>query len=264
MARHTRLDLVPHACRARTASLASIRRSRAKRQQKRAVDPDSRTDLSSGYLKDLDARGDSRKVNERSAPRWAMAHRKASYVLRHCGTLGHFRGRAEGLNVKNAPQAGLTYRENSLAEAESSPKELEILEQVGRATRSERDTHGLVLSPINGAWILEGNPLARGKLLSTSTDGMASTFLWDCTAGRFNWYYELDETVYLLEGSVVIKDSMGERHQLRAGDSFLFKAGTQFEWTIEDYVRKVAFCRVPMSRKILAAKRLYQALRRFI
>jgi uncharacterized cupin superfamily protein len=167
--------------------------------------------------------------------------------------------------VKNALQAGLTYRQNPLAEGESSSKELEILEPSARrggAAKPEPDTHGLVLSPINGAWILEGNPLARGKLLSTSTDGMASTFMWDCTAGRFNWYYELDETVYLLEGSVVIKDALGERRQLSAGDSFLFKAGTHFEWTIENYVRKVAFCRVPMSRKILAARRLYRLLRR--
>ena len=169
--------------------------------------------------------------------------------------------------MKNALQAGLTYRQNPQAEAGSSSKELEILEPSARragANKPDRDTHGLVLSPINGAWVLEGHPLARGKLLSTSTDGMASTFMWDCTAGRFNWYYELDETVYLLEGSVVIKDSMGERRQLSAGDSFLFKAGTHFEWTVESYVRKVAFCRVPMSRKILLARRIYQALRRFI
>ena len=239
-----------------------------KLQQKHPGDPDTRTDLSSGYLKDLDGLGDFRMVDERSAARWAMAHSKASYVLRHCGrSSGHFSGRAEGLNVKNALQAGLTHRQNPRADADSSPQELEILEPSARrrgAVEPEVETHGLVLSPINGAWILEGNPLARGKLLSTSTDGMASTFMWDCTAGRFDWYYELDETVYVLEGSVVIKDSTGERRQLRAGDSFLFKAGTHFEWTVESYARKIAFCRVPMSRKILAAKRLYHALRKFI
>jgi uncharacterized protein len=167
--------------------------------------------------------------------------------------------------VKNALLAGLTYPKNSRVEAENSAKELEILEPSGRhagAAKSGTDTHGLVLSPINGAWILEGNPLARGKLLSTSTDGMATTFMWDCTAGRFNWHYELDETVFLLEGSVVIRESTGARHELKAGDSFLFKAGTHFEWTVDSYVRKVAFCRIPMSRKILLAKRLYQGLRR--
>jgi uncharacterized protein len=169
--------------------------------------------------------------------------------------------------VNNALLAGLTYPQNSQSKAESSAKELEILEPSGRyggATKSGTDTYGLVLSPINGAWVLEGNPLARGKILSISTDGMATTFMWDCTAGRFNWYYDLDETVYLLEGSVVIKESTGVRHELKAGDSFLFKAGTHFEWTVDSYVRKLAFCRIPMSRKILLAKRIYQGLRRLL
>ena len=44
-------------------------------------------------------------------------------------------------------------------------------------------------SPINRDWILEGDPRARAILLSRSADGTASTFIWDCTAGRFNWYY---------------------------------------------------------------------------
>jgi uncharacterized protein len=198
-----------------------------------------------------------------------MAHRKASRGLRHCRSLSKrpFFGRSEELIVKNALQAGLTYSANGQSEAETSAKELEILERserYGSDVRSESEKHKLGLSPINSAWILEGNPVARGKLLSTSTDGVASTFIWDCTAGRFNWHYDLDETVYLLEGSVVIKDSKGVSRQLSAGDSFLFRAGTQFEWTVESYVRKVAFCRVPMSQKILRAKRLYHALRRVL
>ena len=44
-------------------------------------------------------------------------------------------------------------------------------------------------SPIYPAWILEGNPVARNVLLSSSADGDASSYIWDCTAGRFNWFY---------------------------------------------------------------------------
>jgi uncharacterized cupin superfamily protein len=167
--------------------------------------------------------------------------------------------------VKNALQTGLTYGPGAPPEAGNSAKELEILEPSARydgVTGAKTERHKLSPAPINSAWILEGNPVARNKLLSTSTDGTASTYIWDCTAGRFNWYYNLDETVYVLEGSFVIKDSMGVRRQLNAGDSFLFKAGTHSEWTIESYVRKVAFCRIPLSRKILRAKRLYQTLMR--
>src|SRR5664279_4983395 len=51
---------------------------------------------------------------------------------------------------------------------------------------------------INPNWILEGNPVARNKLLFESADGTATTWLWDCTAGRFNWFYDIDETVHLI------------------------------------------------------------------
>ena len=50
-------------------------------------------------------------------------------------------------------------------------------------------------SPIHPSWILEGNPVARNRLISSSADGTASALIWDCTAGRFNWFYDVDETV---------------------------------------------------------------------
>ena len=39
-------------------------------------------------------------------------------------------------------------------------------------------------APINPDWILEGNPVTRSKLVSSSADGNASTWLWDCIAGN--------------------------------------------------------------------------------
>jgi uncharacterized cupin superfamily protein len=75
-------------------------------------------------------------------------------------------------------------------------------------------------SPINRDWILEGDPRARAVLLSSSADGTASTFIWDCTAGRFNWYYGVDETIYVLEGGMTIKDA-GGTHHLNAGHHLL-------------------------------------------
>ena len=60
-------------------------------------------------------------------------------------------------------------------------------------------------SPINPAWILEGRPVARNVVLSTSDDTTACTILWDCTAGKFNWHYDFDETVHIVEGSVVVR-----------------------------------------------------------
>jgi uncharacterized cupin superfamily protein len=117
---------------------------------------------------------------------------------------------------------------------------------------------------INPNWILEGNPIARNKLLSQSADGTASSYIWDCTAGRFNWFYDVDETIYVIEGGVVVKDVAGVARRLSAGDTIFFPAGTRAEWHVEDYIRKVAFCRVPLPRSVLMAKRGYRFLKRLL
>ena len=101
---------------------------------------------------------------------------------------------------------------------------------------------------INPKWILEGNPVARNKLLSESADGTATSYIWDCTAGRFNWFYDFDETVYVIEGGVVVRDLDGGTRRLSVGDTMFFPAGARAEWTVEEYIRKIAFCRAPLPR----------------
>lgn len=119
--------------------------------------------------------------------------------------------------------------------------------------------------PIRPSWILEGLPQARIAILTDgSSDSSAFTVLWDCTAGRFNWFYSIDETVYILEGTVTLTLPSGATHQLIAGSSYFFGRGTQAQWQVDSYVRKVAFCHEPMSTKVFIAKRLFRALRRAI
>jgi uncharacterized cupin superfamily protein len=115
---------------------------------------------------------------------------------------------------------------------------------------------------INPDWVLEGNPVTHNKLLSTSADGTASTLIWDCTAGRFNWFYDVDETVYVLEGSVTIKDPEGSARRVIAGDWIFFPKGSRAEWTVHHYVRKVAFCRSPMPKPVEYARRVYRVLKK--
>ncbi len=115
--------------------------------------------------------------------------------------------------------------------------------------------------PIPPGWILEGNPTARRKLLVGSSDDMASTHMWDCTAGRFDWHYGSDEVIYVLEGSVVLEDEAGVQRRLQGGDTFLFPAGTRFHWTVPHYVRKIAFLHVPLSRKMRLLKGIYNFLK---
>jgi uncharacterized protein len=118
--------------------------------------------------------------------------------------------------------------------------------------------------PINPAWILEGNPVARNNLIAESADKMASTLMWDCTAGRFNWYYGCDETICVVEGSVTVRDHFGVTRTLVAGDSAFFPTGSSAEWTVENYVRKIAIMRQPMPGAVLKAKRFYQQVKRLM
>lgn len=85
--------------------------------------------------------------------------------------------------------------------------------------------------------------------------------MWDCTAGRFTWYYDADEVIHVVEGAVIVEDEADVRRQLEAGDVFLFPAGTTFRWTVPVYIRKVAFLHDPLSRKLLLAQRLYAFLK---
>ena len=119
-----------------------------------------------------------------------------------------------------------------------------------------------VPSPIRSEWILEGNPIARLELLSSSADGTASTYYWDCTAGRFNWYYTFDETLHILEGSVTLKEPSGRTRHVAAGDVVFFPAGTRAEWTVDKYIRKLAFCRSPLPGYFVRFRTIGRSLKR--
>jgi uncharacterized cupin superfamily protein len=118
-------------------------------------------------------------------------------------------------------------------------------------------------NPINPQWILEGNPQARIEQLSVSADGTAATYIWDCTAGRFNWFYSFDETFHILEGTVTLKEGNGTR-VVSAGDTVFFPIGSSAEWTVEKYVRKLAFCRVPYPEYLNTARRVARRVKRLL
>jgi uncharacterized protein len=121
-------------------------------------------------------------------------------------------------------------------------------------------TETLGARPIRPEWILEGQPVARSRTLFTSADGTASMLVWDCTAGRFNWFYGIDESVCILEGSVRLKDSSGNSRLVTAGDTVFFPAGSQAEWTIDKYVRKVAFLRSTVPAPVVLGIRVFRRL----
>jgi uncharacterized cupin superfamily protein len=101
----------------------------------------------------------------------------------------------------------------------------------------------LTPSPIEPSWIIEGNPNAQLSLLSRSADGLAWTVVWQCSDGKFHWYYDFDETILILEGSIVIEGDGMSATRYVAGDVIFFKNGAHAKWHVESQVRKLAFCR---------------------
>ncbi len=108
----------------------------------------------------------------------------------------------------------------------------------------------LSFSPINPDWILEGNPIARNAELSRSRDGTACTLVWDCTPGKFVWHYHMDETIHILEGSIVLDDGNEPPRRLGPGDIVFFPAGARVRWHVETHVRKLAFFRRVLPKPV--------------
>jgi hypothetical protein len=104
-------------------------------------------------------------------------------------------------------------------------------------------TVDLTPRPIEPSWIIEGRPDATWCVLSKSADGLASTMVWHCTAGKFNWYYDFDETILILEGGIVLESDTMPPTRYGPGDVIFFKDGAHARWHIESHVKKLAFCR---------------------
>jgi len=116
--------------------------------------------------------------------------------------------------------------------------------------------------PIEPCWILEGNPVAQWCVLSKSADGLASTMVWECSEGKFNWYYDFDETIMILEGSIVLEsDTMGPT-RYGPGDMIFFRNGAHARWHVQGHVRKLAFCRTTQPFVMGFALRAFNKIKR--
>ncbi|MDB5393254.1 MAG: cupin [Rhodospirillales bacterium] len=85
--------------------------------------------------------------------------------------------------------------------------------------------------------------------------------IWDCTAGRFNWFYDCDETVHVTEGAVILTTATGMR-AVAAGDVIFFPAGSQATWQVDQYIRKIAFLRQTLPTAAGFALRVWKRLLR--
>lgn len=120
----------------------------------------------------------------------------------------------------------------------------------------------LMSRPIEPSWIIEGNPVAQSCVLSQSSDGLASTIVWECSEGRFNWYYDFDETILILEGSIVLESDTMRPTRYGPGDVVFFRDGAHARWHVEGRVRKLAFCRTTQPFILSFAARVFNKIKR--
>ncbi|WP_066737830.1 cupin domain-containing protein [Cupriavidus sp. D384] len=116
--------------------------------------------------------------------------------------------------------------------------------------------------PISPSSVHSGTPMMRYQEHSCTVDGAAWTMVWDCTRSTFDWYYEFDEVVIILEGSVRVTDCHGNTHTLNVGDAGYFPCGTTWLWEVDNYVRKVAFCHNTIPRGLRLPVRITRRLAR--
>ena len=116
--------------------------------------------------------------------------------------------------------------------------------------------------PIEPSWIIEGNPVAQSSVLSKSADGLASTMVWQCSEGKFNWYYDYDETILILEGSIVLESDGMTPTRYGPGDVVFFRNGAHAKWHVEGHVKKLAFCRKTQPVLLGFALRVFSKIKR--
>ncbi|MEN2997792.1 MAG: cupin domain-containing protein [Brevinematia bacterium] len=62
--------------------------------------------------------------------------------------------------------------------------------------------------------------------------------VWQKGESVFDWFYDEDETFYMVEGEVEVELDSGEKVRISAGDMARFKAGTGCKWKVIKKVRK--------------------------
>ena len=109
-------------------------------------------------------------------------------------------------------------------------------------------TTNLQATPISADWVLEGRPETRSHELARSHGLTSFTMVWDCTAGRFKWDYNKDETLVVLSGEAFITAGNDGERRIGPGDVVFFPAGSSATWRVPNYIKKVAFLRHTMPR----------------
>jgi uncharacterized cupin superfamily protein len=68
--------------------------------------------------------------------------------------------------------------------------------------------------------------------------GVSKWPIWTKEVSEFPWYYDEQETCYLLEGDVIVTPNGGDPVRIGQGDLVTFPSGLSCTWKIVSDVRK--------------------------
>lgn len=98
--------------------------------------------------------------------------------------------------------------------------------------------HRLTPLQIPPDWIKSGHPKFFYTQYASSPDGKSATGVWSCEGpATFEWQFESDEVVHVLDGRVEI-DYLGQRFVLEPGSTAFFQADTRALWHVPTFMRK--------------------------
>jgi uncharacterized cupin superfamily protein len=94
--------------------------------------------------------------------------------------------------------------------------------------------------------ILEGTPDARCVFLAKSADDGAAHGFWSCNPGRYEFVFDYDEFVYVIEGAMTVTEhGTGRTFDVRAGDAAHFAQGVTTTWHVTEKLTKYFVARAP-------------------
>lgn len=106
---------------------------------------------------------------------------------------------------------------------------------------SDRAGTGLTeWEPVDADSLVSGTPVQRGWFCAEDSDTGYMAGVWDCTEHVLKpGPYEVDEFMFLLEGTVVMVMPDGTEITINAGEAFMIPMGLECQWKMPTYVRKV-------------------------
>ncbi len=95
--------------------------------------------------------------------------------------------------------------------------------------------------PMPAGTVRSGDPGAKVRWLRVSGEGEPPYYagIWSAEPSIFEWRFDMDETLHVLAGRVVVSVQGGDVLDLRPGDVASFPRGTVTQWDVREPFRKV-------------------------